>query len=95
MEAVSDALRLELRQWGIHVCLVDPGGSRSAIFDKTLTAIDEMAEGLHGREIEILLPLRLHVNNLSTDHTSGAGSRCHLMDNPQDPVIRQTGDKNR
>ena len=36
MEAVSDALRLELRQWGIQVCLVDPGGSRSAIFDKTL-----------------------------------------------------------
>jgi NAD(P)-dependent dehydrogenase (short-subunit alcohol dehydrogenase family) len=53
IEAVSDALRLELRQWGIDVCLVDPGGSRSAIFDKTLTAMDEMAEGLHGREIDL------------------------------------------
>ena len=52
MEAVSDALRLELRQWGIQVCLVDPGGSRSAIFDKTLTAIDEMAQGLHDRDID-------------------------------------------
>ena len=35
MEAVTDAFRLELRQWGIHVSLVDPGGSASAIFGKT------------------------------------------------------------
>ena len=52
MEAVSDALRLELRQWGIHVSLVDPGGSQSAIFGKTLAAIDEMAQGLHDRGID-------------------------------------------
>ena len=52
MEAVSDALRLELRQWGIHVSLVDPGGSKSAIFDKTLASIDEMAQGLHDRGID-------------------------------------------
>ncbi len=53
MEAVSDALRLELRQWGIRVCLVDPGGSESAIFDKTLTSIEQMAEGLHDRDIDV------------------------------------------
>lgn len=52
MEAVSDALRLELRQWGIHVSLVDPGGSQSAIFGKTLAAIEEMAQGLHDRGID-------------------------------------------
>ena len=45
MEALSDALRLELRQWGIHVCLVDPGATDSAIFGKTLAEID----GLQGR----------------------------------------------
>ena len=27
MEAVTDAFRLELRQWNIHVSIVDPGGS--------------------------------------------------------------------
>ena len=53
MEAVSDALRLELRQWGIHVSLVDPGGSKSAIFDKTLAAIDDMKQDLHDRDIEM------------------------------------------
>ena len=53
MEAITDALRLELRQWGIHVCLVDPGGSKTAIFDKTLASIDEMKEGLHDRGIDL------------------------------------------
>ena len=53
MEAVTDAFRLELRQWNIHVSLVDPGGSASAIFGKTLAAIDDMAQGLHDRGIDL------------------------------------------
>ena len=50
-EAVTDAFRLELRQWGIPVSLVDPGGSATAIFAKTLTAIDDMEANLHARGI--------------------------------------------
>ena len=42
MEALSDALRLELRQWRIHVSLVDPGATRTAIFGKTLARMDAM-----------------------------------------------------
>ena len=53
MEAVTDAFRLELRQWNIHVALVDPGGSKSAIFGKTIDAIDAMAQGLHERGIHL------------------------------------------
>ena len=53
MEAVTDAFRLELRQWNIHVSLVDPGGSASAIFGKTLAAIDDMAQALHDRGIDL------------------------------------------
>lgn len=50
MEALSDALRLELRQWGIPVSLVDPGGTDTAIFGKTLAEIDglETTLGEHG-----------------------------------------------
>ncbi len=51
MEAVTDAFRLELREWGIHVSLVDPGGSASAIFGKTLAAIDDVERDLHARGI--------------------------------------------
>ena len=46
MEAVSDALRLELRQWNIPVSLVDPGATETAIFGKTLAAIDEVGSRL-------------------------------------------------
>jgi NAD(P)-dependent dehydrogenase (short-subunit alcohol dehydrogenase family) len=53
MEAVTDAFRLELRQWNIHVSLVDPGGSASAIFGKTLAAFDDMERGMHDRGIDL------------------------------------------
>ena len=53
MEAVTDAFRLELREWNIHVSLVDPGGSASAIFGKTIAAIDDMQQGLHDRGIHL------------------------------------------
>jgi len=47
MEALSDAFRLELRQWKIPVSLVDPGATQTAIFGKTLAAIDGVEEALH------------------------------------------------
>ncbi len=47
MEAVSDALRLELRQWRIPVSLIDPGATDTAIFGKTLTEVDEVAKRLN------------------------------------------------
>jgi NAD(P)-dependent dehydrogenase (short-subunit alcohol dehydrogenase family) len=42
MEGLTDALRLELRQWNIHVALVDPGSTDTAIFGKTLAEFDRM-----------------------------------------------------
>ena len=50
MEGLTDALRLELRQWQIHVSLVDPGATDTAIFGKTFEELDglESALGGHG-----------------------------------------------
>ena len=53
MEAVTDALRIELDAWGIHVAHVDPGATDTAIFDKTLTAIDDAKAQLDGRGITL------------------------------------------
>ena len=50
MEAISDALRIELRQWSIPVSLVDPGASATAIFGKTLAAIDDVKRTLDDRD---------------------------------------------
>ena len=50
MEALTDALRLELRQWRIPVSLIDPGATETAIFGKTLAEIDNLEStlGEHG-----------------------------------------------
>ena len=52
MEGMTDALRLELRQWGIPVSLVDPGAVQTAIFAKTLKEIDglraKLGDGAYG-----------------------------------------------
>ena len=40
LHAMSDALRLELRPWGIHVSLVQVAPVESAIYEKTYAALD-------------------------------------------------------
>lgn len=49
MEALSDALRLELREWGIHVSHVDVGPVHSAIFGKTYAQLDGLKTTLGDR----------------------------------------------
>ena len=40
MRAISDALRLELRQWNIHVSLIEVAPVKTAIFGKTFAELD-------------------------------------------------------
>jgi len=44
LEALSDALRLELRAWGIRVSVIEPGGTTTPIWDKSLAAADAWAD---------------------------------------------------
>ena len=44
MRAISDALRLELRQWNIHVSLIEVAPVKSAIFGKTYTELDALEQ---------------------------------------------------
>jgi NAD(P)-dependent dehydrogenase (short-subunit alcohol dehydrogenase family) len=41
MEAISDSLRQELRPWGIHVALIEPGSIKTEIWDKGLRDADD------------------------------------------------------
>jgi NAD(P)-dependent dehydrogenase (short-subunit alcohol dehydrogenase family) len=61
LEAVSDALRRELRHLGVGVSVVEPGGVKTAIWGKGNRAADEMtasappeAERLYGDMVEAL-----------------------------------------
>jgi len=42
VEAISDALRMELRPWGIKVICVEPGSIQTPIWDKSLEASTDM-----------------------------------------------------
>ena len=46
MRAVTDALRLELRQWNIHVSLIEVAPVATAIFGKTYAELDALGQGL-------------------------------------------------
>jgi NAD(P)-dependent dehydrogenase (short-subunit alcohol dehydrogenase family) len=46
MRAISDALRLELRQWNIHVSLIEVAPVKSAIFGKTYAELDGLEKKL-------------------------------------------------
>ena len=49
MRAISDALRLELRQWNIHVSLIEVAPVKTAIFGKSFAALDGL-ESTIGKE---------------------------------------------
>jgi NAD(P)-dependent dehydrogenase (short-subunit alcohol dehydrogenase family) len=52
LHAINDALRLELRPSGIHVCLIEPGSIRTSAVDKTLGDVERAIQVLppDGRE---------------------------------------------
>lgn len=46
LEAMSDALRIELRRWKIPVCLVEPGSVKTPIWDKALEDADRALQSM-------------------------------------------------
>ena len=44
MEAITDALRIELRTWGIRVSIVEPGPIATPIWEKSFAAADRLAD---------------------------------------------------
>lgn len=46
LEALTDALRLELRPWGIKVSIIEPGSIQTPIWEKSSAAAKQLLEGL-------------------------------------------------
>jgi len=44
LEAINNALRSELRAWGIEVSIIEPGATATPIWDKSLAAADLLAQ---------------------------------------------------
>src|SRR4051812_16902656 len=59
LEGITDSLRRELRSWGMHVAIVEPGAIATPIWDKSRAANEEVAKDappeaqqLYGKLIE-------------------------------------------
>lgn len=46
MEAITDALRLELKPWGIHVSIIEPGSVATPIWDKSRHASEMLLQAM-------------------------------------------------
>ena len=51
LEALNDALRVELRAWGIGVSVIEPGATTTPIWDKSLAAADALAEKVRDKRV--------------------------------------------
>jgi NAD(P)-dependent dehydrogenase (short-subunit alcohol dehydrogenase family) len=45
VEGLSDSLRRELRPWGMHVALIEPGAVATPIWDKSIDDSERMRDG--------------------------------------------------
>jgi NAD(P)-dependent dehydrogenase (short-subunit alcohol dehydrogenase family) len=53
VSALCDSLRGELRPWGIHVAMVEPGAIRTPIWDKGLRDVDESLQKWPQRALQL------------------------------------------
>jgi NAD(P)-dependent dehydrogenase (short-subunit alcohol dehydrogenase family) len=53
LEALADALRIELRPWGIEVVVIEPGSIATPLWDKAQDTADHLISGMdaEGREL--------------------------------------------
>jgi NAD(P)-dependent dehydrogenase (short-subunit alcohol dehydrogenase family) len=73
LEAIADSLRVELRPWGIHVAIVEPGSIKTPIWTKGTERADSLrnpaVDELYGASIEKFrtLALKRGLNGIAPD----------------------------
>ncbi len=80
LEAITDALRLELRQWGIYVSSVAPGPIATPIWEKAQAAADQLIERVDRDRFE---PYRADIDKFREYVTQSAANAM-----PVDRVVR-------
>jgi NAD(P)-dependent dehydrogenase (short-subunit alcohol dehydrogenase family) len=58
LEALTDALRMELRPWKIHVSIVEPGNIQTPIWEKTIAAAEALRAQLPAEAKRLYGPYR-------------------------------------
>jgi NAD(P)-dependent dehydrogenase (short-subunit alcohol dehydrogenase family) len=100
LEALHDALRVELRPWGITASLIQPGAVKTPIWNKGLESGSEMIRSaprqlrdLYGAAIEIATRMAVHENETGVEPIVVARAVEHALlsakPRPRYPVGRQ------
>ena len=53
LEAITDALRMELRPWGLKVSIIDPGNTATPIWEKSKATAEEIVRNMPERALEL------------------------------------------
>lgn len=100
LEALHDALRVELRPWGIGVSLLEPGAVKTPIWGKGVQAGSELLRhappqlrDLYGAAVEIATKMAIHENETGVEPMEVARAVEHALlssrPRPRYPVGRQ------
>lgn len=56
LEAASDALRMELRRWGVRVVVINPGAVDTPLWSRTLRAFETLPETVEANLLRLYYP---------------------------------------
>ena len=72
LEGLTDSLRMEMRQWGISVSIVEPGAIRTPIWNKSLAGANERMAGIPPELLELYRPILTKVTKAAALAEKGA-----------------------
>jgi NAD(P)-dependent dehydrogenase (short-subunit alcohol dehydrogenase family) len=71
LEAISGALRMELREWVIHVAIIEPGAVKTPIWEKGLQRANEMMERFPDEGLDLYRYLIAKMKKAASDAGKG------------------------
>jgi NAD(P)-dependent dehydrogenase (short-subunit alcohol dehydrogenase family) len=90
LEALTDALRLELQPWGLEVVLIEPGEIATPIWQKSLAVAERLiakmppqANELYGPVIDFMLKMISQTEGLSPDEVAQAVAHALTAPRPK------------
>src|SRR4051794_2264782 len=80
LEAFTDALRIELRPWGIHVCVIEPGPIKTNIWDRGAAAAAELVAQMPPEGLSLYGPQIQRMTETTQALRNGAGAPRDVAD---------------
>lgn len=100
LEAISDALRLELRPWGVSVSIVEPGDIQTPAWQKGLDSANKMLESwpaqafaLYGPVVEMMRKMAQEPRGLPAEDVAKVVARLLRATTPEARVLVGTDAK--